>query len=161
MLPALLVLAGLLLPACSTTTAMPRHSPGATGGAMSGGAMRPDVVLTKSPTCSCCTGHQAYLEGNGFHVQVQETDDIPAIKDGYRIPPELRSCHTSMVGRYVVEGHVPLAAIEQLLAERPDIDGIALPGMPPGSPGMGGQLEGPLVVLAFDDGAVVGELGRY
>jgi hypothetical protein len=73
----------------------------------------------------------------------------------------MRSCHTSTIGRYFVEGHVPFAAIQQLMEQRPDIDGISLPGMPAGSPGMGGDLEGPLVVYAIDDGQVVGEFGSF
>lgn len=73
----------------------------------------------------------------------------------------MRSCHTSEVAGYFVEGHVPVAAIERLLAERPEIDGIALAGMPAGSPGMGGTLEGPLVVFAIADGELVGESGRF
>jgi hypothetical protein len=120
-----------------------------------------DVLLTKSPTCTCCTGHEAYLERLGMRVQVTVSQDIQAVKDVYGIPAEMRSCHTSTIGRYFVEGHVPYAAIEQLLAERPDIDGISLPGMPAGSPGMGGVLEGPLTVYAIDGGRVVGEFGSF
>lgn len=120
-----------------------------------------DVLLTKSPTCTCCTGHEAYLEGLGMRVRVTVDDDINAVKDLYAIPAEMRSCHTSTIGRYFVEGHVPFAAIQQLMEQLPDIDGISLPGMPPGSPGMGGSLEGPLVVYAIDGGQVVGEFGSF
>ena len=120
-----------------------------------------DVLLTKSPTCSCCTGHEAYLEGLGMRVRVTVDEDINAVKDLYAIPAEMRSCHTSTIGRYFVEGHVPFAAIQQLMERLPDIDGISLPGMPAGSPGMGGELEGPLVVYAIDGGQVVGEFGSF
>jgi hypothetical protein len=120
-----------------------------------------EVQLTKSPTCTCCTGHEAYLERLGMRVRVTVSEDINALKDGYRIPAEMRSCHTSAIGRYFVEGHVPFPAIQQLMEQRPEIDGISLPGMPAGSPGMGGALEGPLVVYAIDDGRVVGEFGSF
>jgi hypothetical protein len=88
-------------------------------------------------------------------------ENIGAVKDVYGIPAEMRSCHTSTIGRYFVEGHVPFAAIQQLMEQHPDIDGISLPGMPVGSPGMGGELNGPLVVYAIDGGQVVGEFGSF
>ena len=78
--------------------------------------------------------------------------DMAAFKAEVGVPMEYASCHTTIVAGYFVEGHVPLAAIERLLAERPDIDGLALPGMPPGSPGMGGTQQGPFEVLAITDG---------
>jgi hypothetical protein len=96
-----------------------------------------------------------------MRVRVTVSEDINALKDGYRIPAEMRSCHTSAIGRYFVEGHVPFPAIQQLMEQRPEIDGISLPEMPAGSPGMGGALEGPLVVYAIDDGRVVGEFGSF
>lgn len=151
------ILAGTLLAACTATPTQPTTTaalPTAAFGSL-------DVLLTKSPTCTCCTGHEAYLEGLGMRVQVTVSEDINAVKDVYSIPPEMRSCHTSTIGRYFVEGHVPFAAIQQLLEQRPDIDGISLPGMPSGSPGMGGELEGPLVVYAIDDGEVIGEFGSF
>ena len=155
--PVAALVAALLLAACMTA----RTQPGATTIPSSGSLASLEVLLTKSPSCSCCTGHEAYLERLGMRVQVTVSEDIQAVKDVYAIPAEMRSCHTSTVGRYFVEGHVPIEAIEQLLAARPDIDGISLPGMPPGSPGMGGALEGPLIVYAIDDGRVVGEFGNF
>jgi len=155
--PAAALLAALVLAACTTA----RTQPAGTTIPSSGSLASLEVLLTKSPTCSCCTGHEAYLERLGLRVHVTLSDDIQAVKDVYAIPAEMRSCHTSTVGRYFVEGHVPFAAIEQLFAARPDIDGISLPGMPAGSPGMGGALEGPLVVYAIDDGRVVGEFGSF
>lgn len=151
------VVAAALLAAC----AQPADRPVVTASLPTAAWASLDVLLTKSPTCTCCTGHEAYLEGLGMRVQVTITEDINAVKDVYAIPAEMRSCHTSTIGRYFVEGHVPFAAIQQLMAQRPDIDGISLPGMPAGSPGMGGELEGPLVVYAIDDGAVVGEFGSF
>jgi hypothetical protein len=151
------VLAATLLAAC----AQPADRPAVTASMPAAAWASLDVLLTKSPTCTCCTGHEAYLEGLGMRVQVTVAEDINAVKDVYSIPAEMRSCHTSTMGRYFVEGHVPFAAIQQLMEQRPDIDGITLPGMPAGSPGMGGELESPLVVYAIDDGQVVGEFGSF
>lgn len=119
------------------------------------------VVVHKSPDCTCCDGHVAHLEAFGFSVEVVEEPDVAAFKHAAGVPDEAFSCHTAEVGGYVVEGHVPGAAIRYLLATQPDVDGIAVPGMPAGSPGMPGQPDGPLTVLTIDDGAVVGELGAY
>lgn len=151
------VLAAALLTACTTASSQPA----ATASLPAAAWASLDVLLTKSPTCTCCTGHEAYLEGLGMRVKVTVSEDISAVKDVYAIPAEMRSCHTSTIGRYFVEGHVPFEAMRQLMEQRPDIDGISLPGMPSGSPGMGGALEGPLVVYAIDDGQVVGEFGSY
>lgn len=106
-----------------------------------------------APGCSCCGEYAAYLREN-VDGDVSETvpDDIEAIKREQGVPRDLRSCHTVVLADYVVEGHVPLAAVEGLLEERPAIDGIALPGMPRGSPGMPGEVDGELTVYAFDGG---------
>ncbi len=82
------------------------------------------------------------------------TDNVDEIKDRLNIPQDMWSCHTAVIGGYFVEGHVPVAAIRKLLEEQPEIDGIALPGMPAGSPGMGGSKEEPFVIYAVADGAV-------
>ena len=76
------------------------------------------------------------MEENGFSVQVEDVQDLNRIKDEKQVPPLLRACHTAVVDGYIVEGHVPVNEIERLLEERPDIAGLAVPGMPPGSPGM-------------------------
>lgn len=103
--------------------------------------------------CSCCEAYAAYLRDN-VDGTVAETsvDDTSRIKRQHGVPSSLQSCHTVVFDDYVVEGHVPVAAIEQLLEETPSIDGIALPGMPAGSPGMGGETQGTLTVRAFADG---------
>jgi hypothetical protein len=119
------------------------------------------ITLIRSPSCSCCGGHEQHLLHAGYRVSSQFTDDYLSVKDAHLIPADMRSCHTSLVGRYFVEGHVPAAAIEQLVREQPAIDGIALPGMPAGAPGMGGTAEGLLVVYSISDGKVVGEFGRF
>lgn len=101
------------------------------------------VTLYKSPNCGCCTGHAKALEDAGFVVTIEETNNLDAVKQSYNIPPGGESCHTSVIGDYVVEGHVPLEAIEKLLDEQPDIAGIGLAGMPIGTPGMPGRKNAP------------------
>ncbi|MBU3923627.1 MAG: DUF411 domain-containing protein [Nanoarchaeota archaeon] len=90
-------------------------------------------------SCGCCGVHSEYLSGRGgLDVDVIVMDDVEPTKDEYGVPNQLRTCHTAIIDGYFVEGHVPLEAINKLLEERPDIAGIALPGMPAGSPGMPG-----------------------
>jgi hypothetical protein len=97
------------------------------------------AVLYKNPSCTCCEGYAQYLEQNGFNVDVRPTNDLAEISRKAGIPAELEGCHTSFIGAYVVDGHVPAEVIRKLLAETPAIAGIALPGMPSGSPGMAGS----------------------
>jgi hypothetical protein len=96
------------------------------------------ITVFKSETCSCCSVHSAYMDKSGLDVDVIPLTDMSGIKKDYNIPKSMESCHTTIIGEYFVEGHVPIEAIEKLLRERPDIDGIALPRMPSGSPGMPG-----------------------
>lgn len=96
----------------------------------------PLVSVTKDPSCGCCDGWVAHIEAAGFPVWVVESADMDSLKQRLGVPAELASCHTAEVGGYVVEGHVPAVAIRRLLAERPDAKGLAVPGMPGGSPGM-------------------------
>lgn len=111
------------------------------------------MVVYKSPTCGCCGDWVEHVQANGFTVKVEEVQDLAAIKARYQVPMEMQSCHTAVVDGYVVEGHVPAAEIERLLAERPDVVGIAVPGMPIGSPGMEIEVAAPqpFDVVAFDD----------
>lgn len=106
-----------------------------------------------APGCSCCHRYAGYLrdrlEGD---LSESTPEDVDAVKREHGIPPDYRSCHTVVLEDYVVEGHVPVEAIATLLEERPAIDGIALPGMPPGSPGMPGETDGPLTVYAVGGG---------
>lgn len=111
------------------------------------------VEVYKSPSCECCHEWEAYLREHGVPVRSVPTEDMVAVKDAHEVPSEAWSCHTAIVDGYVVEGHVPVEAIEDLLAAAPDIDGIALPGMPSGSPGMPGEKEAPFEILALRDGA--------
>lgn len=115
-----------------------------------------------APGCSCCGEYASYL-GENVRGDVSETvpDDVEATKREHGVPVALHSCHTVVLEDYVVEGHVPLAAVERLLEERPSIDGIALPGMPRGSPGMPGDVDGELTVYAFRDGQTDGAFAAF
>lgn len=99
------------------------------------------IHVYKTPTCGCCTAWVKYLRAHGFEVQVTDLDDVTPMAMKLGVPANLRSCHTAKVGGYFVEGHVPAADIRKLLKDRPRAAGIAVPGMPVGSPGMdqGGQ----------------------
>ena len=96
----------------------------------------PEVVVHRDPSCGCCGAWAEHLRRAGFPVKIVETGDINAIKQRLGVPADLISCHTAEVGGYAVEGHVPAGAIRRLLAERPQAAGLAVPGMPIGSPGM-------------------------
>lgn len=99
---------------------------------------KPLATLFKNPQCGCCETYGDYLRKNGYEVKVVATHDLPLIQQRQGVPAGLEGCHTTLVGGYFVDGHVPIASFDRLLAERPDINGITLPGMPQGSPGMGG-----------------------
>jgi hypothetical protein len=106
---------------------------------VSAGAQRaqtPAVEVFKSPTCGCCSKWVEHLTAHGFNVRTTDTEALDDLKAKHLIPRPVRSCHTALVGGYVVEGHVPAADVQRLLKERPAIAGIAVPGMPIGSPGM-------------------------
>ena len=110
------------------------------------------VEVFKTPSCGCCNGYVSFLEGEQFKVKKTNMTSLDLIKTKYNIPGEMQSCHTSVVGKYFIEGHVPIEAINKLLKEQPDIDGIALPGMPIGTPGMPGNKEAPYVIYQLIDG---------
>jgi hypothetical protein len=94
------------------------------------------LVVYKSPTCGCCGDWIIHMEEAGFDVEVRDMADVSPVKDQNGVSPRLRSCHTGIVDGYVIEGHVPAEHVVKLLAERPDVKGLAVPGMPLGSPGM-------------------------
>ncbi|MEO1131540.1 MAG: DUF411 domain-containing protein [Cyanobacteria bacterium J06639_1] len=94
------------------------------------------VVSFRSPTCGCCKGWVEHMRAEGFTVDDQIVEDISAKKTELGIPGELAACHTAVVDGYLVEGHIPAEAIAQLLDEKPEVKGIAVPGMPIGTPGM-------------------------
>lgn len=95
------------------------------------------ATLYKNPQCGCCENYATYLRNNGFDVEVKATNDLAQISADAGVPSEYEGCHTTFIEGYVVDGHVPVRAIEKLLKEKPAIAGITLPGMPMGSPGMG------------------------
>lgn len=110
-----------------------------------------EVKLYKSLTCGCCELHSQYLEYKGkLDVRRVNLQDLSDIKQQYGVPNGLQSCHTAVVGDYFVEGHMPLEAIEKLMGEKPDIAGIAMPGMPSGSPGMPGTKYSDFVIYAVE-----------
>ena len=111
------------------------------------------ATVYKSPTCGCCEGYIAFLREHGVTVEVLSDDAaLYRAKEVNGVPLEARSCHTVLLDGYVLEGHVPLEALTKLLAERPDLDGIAMPGMPSGTPGMEGPQFGPLEIVGFKAG---------
>ena len=95
------------------------------------------MMVFKSPTCGCCQEWVEIMSKAGFKVSVRDVEDLDTVKKLAVIPEQYQACHTAKVGGYVVEGHVPASTIQKLLREKPDIRGIAVPGMPFGSPGMG------------------------
>lgn len=116
------------------------------------------VTMYKDPNCGCCTGYAEALRREGFEVIIEETRDLASVKQTHNIPPERESCHTSIIGDYIVEGHVPLEAVNKLLTERPDIAGIGLPSMPIGTPGMPGLKTAPYEVYQL---SATGDISPY
>ncbi len=110
------------------------------------------VVVYKSATCGCCSGWVEHMQSAGYDVEAHNVTDLPSIKKKYHVPSAVETCHTAVIGDYVVEGHVPSEVIDRLLAARPKIDAIAIPGMPAGSPGMPGRKSGTWTVYAVTDG---------
>lgn len=111
-----------------------------------------EITVYKSQSCGCCTGFTSFLKSKGFQVEVVTLEDTSALKDKYNIPEDMRSCHTSIIGGYFIEGHMPIEAVNKLLEEKPDIDGIALPDMPSGSPGMPGSKIEDWKIYSIKDG---------
>ena len=107
------------------------------------------AMVYKNPWCGCCIGWVEHLEANGFAVTVEDSDDLAPVKARLGVPAHLESCHTAVIEGYTIEGHVPAVAIEKLLATRPALTGLAVPGMPMGSPGMEGATSEAYDVIAF------------
>ena len=110
----------------------------------------PTIEVYKTSTCGCCKVWVEHLRSNGFTVRATDVDDLSGIKAKHGVPARVQSCHTGVVNGYVVEGHVPAADIQRLLKERPKVAGLAVAGMPIGSPGMEGANPQVYNVLAFD-----------
>lgn len=163
------VAAGALLVGCVTITedtgvALPGSAEGVeqpVGALLAAVSVDEPFIIHRTDTCGCCGAYEEILEAAGVAIQPSIHEDLTHVRAAFGVPEDQASCHTGQIAGYAIEGHVPLAAIEQLLTERPDVDGIALAGMPAGSPGMPGPKQAPLVVTLIDGGQVVGELGRY
>ena len=111
-----------------------------------------ELTVYRSPTCGCCGKWIEHAKATGFTVKDEVTEDMAAIKAQYGVPQNLTSCHTTVVGDYVIEGHIPVEDVQRLLVEQPDIAGIAVPGMPIGSPGMeSGDYVEPYTVFSFTE----------
>ncbi|MBA3761020.1 MAG: DUF411 domain-containing protein [Gemmatimonadales bacterium] len=113
---------------------------GVTGGRLwaqlPGGTSPTPITVYKSSTCDCCTKWVDHIRANGFSPVVHDQEEMDALKDEMGVPPDVRSCHTAIVDKYLIEGHVPASDIRRLLADRPKTLGLAVPGMPPLTPGM-------------------------
>ena len=111
---------------------------------------RPEVVVYKTPYCGCCGGWAEHVEAHGYPVTTHDMSDLEVVKQTAGVPESLESCHTAIVDGYVIEGHVPAEAIDRLLSSRPPVKGLAVPGMPIGSPVMEGADPEPYDVMSFD-----------
>jgi len=110
-----------------------------------------DISIYKSANCGCCGIYGSYFKSRGnSNAEIITVDDVDSVKAKYGVPSELQSCHTTIIGNYFVEGHIPLEAVNKLLKEKPEIAGIAMPGMPAGSPGMPGTKKGDFVIYAVN-----------
>jgi hypothetical protein len=138
------------LAACSRADAAPGEAEGALLSSTSVDQSLPQVVVYKTATCGCCNGWVEHLRAAGFDVDARNVSDLMSVKLDAGVPGPMVTCHTALVDGYVVEGHVPVDQIKRMLAERPEIAGIGVPGMPVGSPGMEGPNPQPYEVLAFD-----------
>jgi hypothetical protein len=117
---------------------------------LSASALAADIVVYKSEGCGCCKKWVEHLRENGFSVKTNDVEDVTPYKQANHVPSELASCHTAVVDGYVIEGHVPASDIQRLLKQRPKIAGLAVPGMPLGSPGMEADTAQPYEVMSFD-----------
>lgn len=116
------------------------------------------MIITKSPTCGCCTAWADLARKEGYEVEVIESHDYVGTKTAHDVPEPLWSCHSVRMGDYVIEGHVPFEAVRKLLQEQPDIAGISVPGMPAGSPGMGDDPNARYNVFSFGGSAGDGQV---
>lgn len=134
------IAAGLVVSACSIANPVGQS------------ALAAELTVFRSPTCGCCSLWIDHMKEAGFTVRDEVTEDMTAIKQEYGLPQNLASCHTTLANGYVIEGHIPAADVQRLLTEKPDIAGIAVPGMPIGSPGMeSGNYVEPYTVFSFTD----------
>jgi hypothetical protein len=119
------------------------------------------MTVYKNPNCGCCTLWSKAMENAGFKVERVDTEDLPAVKKRFGVPAAVEGCHTAVVGSYFLDGHVPLEAVAKLLYERPDLAGLAVPGMPEGSLGMGSDPNASYDVYAVAKGPEQKTSGYY
>lgn len=120
------------------------------------------ITMHQDPNCGCCGAWAEHMREAGFDVVSKHSRDMQGVKRAHGIPAPLASCHTATVDGYVIEGHVPAADVQRLLSERPDVAGIAVPGMPIGSPGMEmGERKDPYNVIVFDAEGRTGVFARH
>lgn len=143
----------LLIAGCTTATEVGSSSSStASEAARVQAVLASEMTVFRSPTCGCCGKWIEHAEAAGFQVKDEVTEDMSDIKQQYGVPQTLTSCHTTVVGGYVIEGHVPAEDVQRLLLEQPNIAGIAVPGMPIGSPGMeSGDYVEPYTVFSFTE----------
>ena len=122
---------------------------------------KPTITVYKDPNCGCCRNWIAHLIKNGYRVNAKDTPDMDQIKTTLGVPTALHSCHTAIVAGYLIEGHVPAADIDRLLATKRKVKGLAVPGMPMGSPGMEGGAKQHYQVMAFDRTGKASVFARY
>jgi hypothetical protein len=130
--------------ALALTTAAARMSPS------NPAAKKPTITVYKDPSCGCCKKWIEHLVKHGYRVDAKDTPNMTEIKRTLGVPDALTACHTAVVNGYLIEGHVPAADIDRLLEQKPRIAGLAVPGMPAGSPGMEGMGTQRYQVLTFD-----------
>jgi hypothetical protein len=118
------------------------------------------VKVYLRPTCGCCGIWVEHMEKAGFKVTREARQDLDSVPERQRVPAHLRTCHTAVLGNYLVEGHVPVDLVQKMLKERPKIAGIAVPGMPIGSPGMEGPNPRPYSIIAFQADGTTSEYAR-
>ncbi|MEO8484214.1 MAG: DUF411 domain-containing protein [Acidobacteriota bacterium] len=133
---------GVLLGTAAAAVAWPRGV---------AGQAKPTLIVYKDPGCGCCEAWVTHMKANGFAATVTNTSNVDAIKKQHGVTDALASCHTALVGGYVIEGHVPAADVTRLLTEKPKtIKGLTIPGMPASAPGMDLKPFKPYTVLSFD-----------
>jgi hypothetical protein len=120
----------------------------------------PTGTVWTSPTCGCCGKWVEHMTAADFTLSREMTNDLDAVAARQRVPEALRGCHTTQIGRYIVEGHVPADVVQKLLKEQPEVVGIAVPGMPAGSPGMESPNPQPYAVIAFKADGTTYEFAR-
>lgn len=120
------------------------------------------ITVYRSPACSCCGAWIEHMQQNGFQIKEIKTDEIETVKEKYNLPQDLASCHTAIIDGYVMEGHIPANDIKQFLQQKPTLAGLAVPGMPVGTPGMEvGNKKQPFAVVSFDNKGKVKVFKEY